>query len=147
MPATKRFSITIEIQALHERVWKVMKDVERWYEWTSTVRKIRILGAGSPITVGSRMLIIQPKLPPAIWKVVQLDEGQGFHSVTGSPLMHVHAHHRLEPHGSATRVTLAIEMTGPLAGVAAALTRKLNERYLAIEANGLKQRSESAIQH
>jgi hypothetical protein len=38
-------------------------------------------------------------------------------------------------------VTLSIEFSGPLV---ARLTRGLNERYLALEANGLKARSESA---
>ena len=140
------FKTTIEIQAPAERVWAVMRDVERWSEWTTTVSSIKKMDNG-PIKVGSRILIRQPKLPPAIWRVIELEEGKSFVSVTGSLLVRVTARHWLEPNQTGTQVTLSIQFSGLLRSLAARLTRVLNERYLTIEANGLKQRSENSIGH
>jgi hypothetical protein len=44
--------------------------------------------------------------------------------------------------GSASRVTLTIEFRGLLGPLVAWLTRGLNAQYLALEAQGLKKRSE-----
>ena len=140
------FSITIEIQALPERVWAVMRDVERWHEWTPTVKSIKRFGAGK-LGVGSRLLIRQPKLPPAVWKIIELEEGKYFISVTGSPIVRVMARHSVEEKNSGTKVTLSIKFSGLFGSLAALMTRSLNERYLALEANGLKERSESTIAH
>ena len=43
--------------------------------------------------------------------------------------------------GNGSRATLSIRFSGLLGPLFARLTRKLNERYLALEASGLKERS------
>ncbi len=132
------FSISIEIPASPDRVWAVMRDVERWPEWTSTVTSVRRADPG-PLGVGSRARIRQPKLLPATWEVTELDEGaRCFTWVTRSPGVQVTARHLVEASGAGSRATLSIQFSGLLGAVVGRLTRSLNERYLAIEAKGLK---------
>jgi hypothetical protein len=138
----REFRISVEVLAPPDRVWRVMRDVERWPEWTPTVISIRLIG-GAAIGVGSRVRIVQPKLPPAVWRTTEWDEGRGFTWVTGGLLVGVAARHEVEPAPSGTRVTLSVRFSGPLGGVAGRLTRDLNHRYLALEAKGLKEQSES----
>jgi uncharacterized protein YndB with AHSA1/START domain len=134
------FSINVDIAAPPERVWSVMADVERWPEWTPTVTRIERLDQG-PLAVGSRARIRQPKLPVAIWEVTELREGRGFTWVTRSPGVRVVATHGVERVGQGTRATLSVEFSGLLGGLVARLTRGLNHRYLALEAQGLRERS------
>ena len=86
------FDISVDIAASPEVVWAVMSDAERWHEWTESVRGIRLLDKG-PLRVGSRALIRQPRFPPAVWKVVELDPGRSFTWKTGSPGMRVYGRH------------------------------------------------------
>ncbi len=137
------FSITIDIDAAPERVWAVMRDVERWHEWTASITSIRLLEPG-PLRVGSRALIRQPRLRPAEFRVTALEEGRGFTWVTALPGLRAEAHHRIVPRARGSRVTLLLEFTGPVGWLAGHLTRGLNARYLAMEAQGLKRRSESS---
>jgi carbon monoxide dehydrogenase subunit G len=137
------FSIQIEVQAPPARVWDIMRDVERWPEWTPTVTSIRLIDRG-PLTVGTRAIVRQPKLPPAKWRVTELDEGRRrFTWVSSGPGVRVIARHSVEALGEGSRATLSLRFAGVLAGLLACLTRGLNDRYLALEAKGLKQRSES----
>jgi len=50
--------------------------------------------------------------------------------------------HRLESTTRGTNATLSVHSSGPLGAVAGWLLRGLNKRYLALEAAGLKRRSE-----
>jgi uncharacterized protein YndB with AHSA1/START domain len=134
------FSITVDIAALPERVWAVMSDIERWPEWTPTVTRIERLDRG-PLAVGSRARIRQPKLLPAIWEVTALQDGRSFGWVTRSPGVLVTAKHGVAPAGAGTRASLSLRFTGLLGGLVARVTQGLNERYLALEAEGLRERS------
>ena len=44
------FRTSVDIATPSEVVWAVMSDVERWHEWTPSVRSIRLVGGG-PIEV------------------------------------------------------------------------------------------------
>jgi len=138
----RKFSISVEIQAPPERVWTVMSDVERWHEWTVSVKSIRRLDSG-PLQIGSRAWIRQPKLPPALWKVSELDNGRSLTWVSGSPGIRVLGKHSVEPTPTGSRATLSIHFGGVLGSLFGRLLRGLNEQYLAWEAAGLKRRSEN----
>ena len=132
------FQIEIEIGASPDLVWATMRDVERWPEWTPTVTSVRLRTPG-PLTVGSRASIRQPKLPPALWCVTEVDDAnRTFTWVNAAPGVRVTAKHSVEPRGDGSRATLSVSFDGLLGGVVAAATRKLNDRYLALEAAGLK---------
>lgn len=139
------FQTTIDIQANPDRVWSVMRDVERWHEWTPTITSLRLLDPG-PLAIGSRAFIVQPKLRPAEWKVTEYDDrGRRFTWVTGSPGLQVAGSHAVEPAAGGSRATLAITFTGFLAPLIKRLMPVLvKDDYLAMEAQGLKARSESA---
>jgi uncharacterized protein YndB with AHSA1/START domain len=136
-----KFSIAIEIDAPRERVWQVMSDVERWHEWTASIKRVRRLGSG-PFAVGSRVLIRQPKLPPAFWKIAAIEPGKSFTWISASPGFRAIGYHAVESIPGGSRATLSIEFQGMFGGVFARMTRGITERYLDFEAKGLKARSE-----
>ena len=139
------FRITVNINAPAGQVWAVIRDVDSWPEWTPTVRKIRRLDKGS-LAVGSRVLIWQPKLLPAKWRVTELDDSRkSFTWETRGPGMRLQARHWVEAMGGTSRATLSIQFSGLLGPLLASLTRKLNDRYLALEAKGLAERSEGSL--
>ncbi|MGO8789991.1 MAG: SRPBCC family protein [Terriglobia bacterium] len=136
-------SITVDIQAPPDRVWAVLCDVERWPEWTATTTSVQRLDTG-PLAVGSRARLLQPKLRPAVWEVTELDEGTGsFIWVTRSPGVQVTGRHLVEENKGGSRVTLSIQFAGILGPLVALLYRSLNQRYIAIEAEGLRKRCEA----
>jgi uncharacterized membrane protein len=139
------FRISVEIHAPADRVWTVMRDIERWPEWTSTVTSVERLDDG-PLRSGARALIRQPKLPPARWQITELDDARRtFTWITRSPGVTVTACHSVDTHSDGCLATLSIQFSGLLARLVARLTRQLNERYLDIEAKGLKERCEKAV--
>jgi uncharacterized membrane protein len=137
------FSVSIDIAAPAERVYQVISDVEKWHEWTPSITSVKRLGDG-PFAVGARALIHQPKLPPATWKVTEIVPGKSFTWVNSGPGYRVAGHHAAEPNGAGgTRATLAVEYRGLFGGLLARLTKETTERYIAMEAKGLKARSEN----
>jgi hypothetical protein len=140
-----RFSAGIDIDAPPDRAWAVMRDVERWHEWTPTVNSVRIVGGG-PLRQGSRAWVRQPKFPPALWRITELDDaGRTFTWVSVAPGMRVTACHSVAPKGAGSRGSrgsLSIQYEGLFGPLFARMTRGINESYLDLEANGLKRRSE-----
>jgi len=136
------YSISVQIDAPPERVWPVMSDVERWHEWTPTIRSVRRTNAG-PFQVGARARVYQPKLPPANWIVTALHEGRSFVWESRAPGVHVIARHTIEPVGAGSRATLSIQYSGAIGTLFGRLTAGINRRYIALEADGLKRRAEA----
>ena len=133
------FTITVEIPAPPPLVWSVIADVECWPEWTASVSRVRQLSP-APLQIGSRVRIHQPKLPPAFWRVIQLNPGASFTWVSRAPGVRVTARHAAEAVANGTRVTLSIHYEGVLGALLARWIGDLNARYLAMEATGLKAR-------
>src|SRR5262245_6768615 len=141
--AKRDFSITVDIAAVSEHVWRVMSDIERWAEWTRSIKSIRLLDKG-PLAIGSKALVRQPKLLPAVWKVTALDPSRSFTWKSGFPGVSVEGRHSVESVGPGRcRARLSLRFDGLFGGLVAQLTRGLNNRYLNLEAEGLKRRSES----
>ena len=132
---------SIDIQASPDAVWAVWSDVERWPEWTASVSRVERFDQG-PLAVGHRARLRQPKLPVAVWQVTKLEQGRGFEWVSASPGARVTGYHWIEPRGDGSRARLGVVFSGPIALLVGWLTRALTERYLGLEAEGLKARSE-----
>ena len=141
-PDHRQFSISIDIHAPVDRVYEVMSQVDRWPEWTPSVTSIKRLDSG-PFVVGSRAVIRQPMFPPALWTVTAIDGRRGFTWTSRAPGITVTAHHSITGYGNATTATLSLRYEGPLGGLLARMTRGITNRYLAMEAKGLKARSEN----
>ncbi len=138
------FSFSIDIAAPADVVWGVMFDVERWHEWTASVRSVRVYDKlpGEPLRIGSRAFIRQPKFPPALWTVTAIEPGRSFTWQNRAPGILVHAHHSVAPIEAGTRATLGLRYEGLFGPLLAKLTTGITNRYLAMEAAGLKRRSE-----
>jgi uncharacterized membrane protein len=135
-------SVTFDVQASAERVFSVLQDVERWPEWTSTMTAVKKMDDG-PLVVGSKVRVRQPQLLPAVWLVTGLEKNRVFTWGTRSPGIQITGDHRIESVGSSSRVTLSLEICGPLGSLVSRLFRGLNKRYIATEAKGLKERCEA----
>ena len=138
------YEVSVDIDAAPGEVWNVLTDVERWPEWTSSVTHVRRIDPG-PLQVGSTVRIRQPKLPPVVWEVTELEPERSFSWVAGRGGVTTLAAHRIRPRSGGSggvAVTLGIRQTGPLAWLVGLLTSGLTRRYVETEASGLKRRCE-----
>ena len=134
------FAIAVDVNAPPDVVWSVMRDGERWPEWTPSVTSVEILTPG-PLAVGSRARIRQPRFPPAMWTVTEVQD-RSFTWVSRSPGVLVTARHWVEPAALGARAHLSLNFAGLFGPLLGWLTRNINQRYLSLEAAGLKKRSE-----
>lgn len=136
------FEISVDIDATAETVWNVLKDVERWPEMTASINSVEILDR--PFTLSSRARVSQPKLPAAVWKVTAFDENTTFTWESRSPGVTTVAAHDIipKPDGTVT-ACLTLDQKGPLSPIFSLLMGNLFRRYVTMEANGLKTKSET----
>jgi len=133
---------SVEIAAPASIVWEVFADVERWPEWTASVERAVPLG-GPAIEVGRRFEIKQPRLPKVVWEVTEVDAGRSWTWRQRSPGSTAFASHEVVPlDAGRTLVRQRIDQRGALGVVVGVLMRRLTRRYLHLEADGLKARSE-----
>ncbi len=140
-----RYEESIDIDAPPADVWRVLADLERWPEWTPSMREVRPLsgdGGEGGLTVGGKVRVRQPKLPTVTWTVDEVEPGRSFSWRSDSPGMASRAEHRIEPTGAGSHVVLVLEQTGPFAGVTGLFYARLIRRYVRAEAEGLKKRAE-----
>jgi hypothetical protein len=133
---------SIEIDAPAPVVWDVFTDVERWSEWTASIQRI-VAVDGPGIEVGRRFAIEQPRLPKLVWEVTDVEPGRSWTWRQWSFGGTTFAVHELVPQGTArTLVRQRIDQRGPIGALVGALMRRTTRRYLELEAQGLKARSE-----
>jgi hypothetical protein len=77
-----------------------------------------------------------------MWTVTTLDPGRGFTWKSGVPGMWVHANHSVMPLRGGSRAVLSLDYEGVISTLLGRLTRGITDRYLELEAAGLKYRSE-----
>jgi uncharacterized membrane protein len=133
---------SVAIDAPASLVWEVFTDVERWPEWTASVTELVGLD-GREIAVGKRFQIKQPKLPTLVWEVTDLEPGVSWTWTQRSAGASTLAHHTLSPLSDVrTLVRQTLDQRGPIGALVGRLMRGTTRRYLAMEAQGLKARSE-----
>ncbi len=133
---------SIEIAAPPELVWDVFSDVQRWPEWTASVTSL--VGQDGPaLAVGRRFAIKQPGMQKLVWQVTEIDPGSSWTWVQRSPGVLVSARHYVvgQP-GGGTLVRQELDQRGALGALVGRLMVKKTKRFLELEAQGLKARSE-----
>lgn len=136
-----RLERTVDIAAPPEAVFAILVDVERWPEWTSSVTEARKLDPGD-LAIGSRVELAQPRLSRMTWTVTELEPGRGFAWTARSSGVRSVANHRIEPTASGSRVTLSVEQDGFMTWLMRPFIKRIGERYIEAEAEGLKRRAE-----
>jgi uncharacterized membrane protein len=133
---------SIEIDAPPQLVWDVFSDVERWPEWTASVTSLVGLD-GPALANGKRFAIKQPGMQKLVWKVTEVDPGVSWTWVQRSPGVLVTARHDViaQP-GGRTLVRQELDQRGALGALVGRLMVKKTKRFLELEAQGLKARSE-----
>lgn len=135
------FEQSIRIEAPPERVWAVLVDVERWPEWTASVKKLERIDAG-PLALGSRArLWLKGSLSATSWTVTHFDEGRAFSWENRVPGFVSAGDHELTPDGG-TNVTLRITYGGLLSPIMARILARVSRENLKLESAGLKRESE-----
>jgi uncharacterized membrane protein len=132
----------IEIDAPPQLVWDVFSDVEHWPEWTSSVTSLVGLD-GPALAVGKRFAIKQPGMSKLVWKVTEIDPGSSWTWVQRSPGVTVTARHYVSAQpGGRTLVRQQLDQRGAVGALVGRLMAKKTKRFLELEAQGLKARSE-----
>jgi uncharacterized membrane protein len=139
-----RFEESIDIDAQQERVWEVLSDLEAWPRRIETVGVVELL-TPAPISKGSRVRLKQPKLPEGTWDITVWDAPSYFEWRQKSGGITSVAGHRVEMlEEGRSRLTVSLDMRGPLIPVIGLFYRGLTNRYMTIEAQGMKRAAESA---
>src|SRR5262245_42933818 len=139
-----RFEKSIDIDAPQQRVWDVITDIEAWPQRVETVDTVELL-TPAPIAKGSRVRLKQPKLQEGNWEVTVWEAPsyfEWFQKMTGATSV---AGHRVEALGDGrSRLTLTLEMSGFLISIVGRFYKDLTDRYITLEAEGMKRAAESA---
>ena len=139
-----RFEQSIDIDARQQRVWDVLSDLEAWPQRVETVDAVELL-TPAPVGEGSRVRLKQPKLGEGIWEVTVWDAPSYFEYRQQSGGVTMVAGHRVEAlEEGRSRLTLTLDMRGLLVPVVALFYKGLTNRYMTVEAQGLKRAAESA---
>lgn len=139
-----RFDKAIEIDAPEQRVWDVLSDIEAWPSRIETVDAVELL-TPAPIARGSRVRLRQRRLPEGTWDVTAWDAPTYFEWTQKTGGVTSVAGHRVEAlGGDRARLTLTLDMRGVLIPIVGLLYRDLTNRYMALEAEGVKRAAEAS---
>ena len=139
-----RFERSVEIDAPQQRVWDVLSDLEAWPQRIETVDSVALL-TPAPITKGSRVRLKQPKLGEGTWDITVWDAPSYFEWTQKTVGATSVAGQRVEALGEGrARLTLTLDMRGFLIPIFGRIFKKLTNRYMNLEAEGIKRAAESA---
>jgi uncharacterized membrane protein len=137
------YRVTTAVIAPANEVYRLFIDVERWPEMTASIREVRRLDSG-PIRIGSEAIVRQPHLPPARWRVTELEPGRTFTWETTAAGVTTVGGHVVEQDGERAVITITLRMHGPLAWLAVAVWGRLAHKHVAMELEGFRRTADSA---
>jgi uncharacterized protein YndB with AHSA1/START domain len=133
--------VRIRINASPDAVWETLADVELWPEWTRSVRSVELLDG--TLAVGHRVRIRQPKYPSLVWTISEVEPGVSFSWRSRRPGVDATGRHAVIDNDDGTSTAVpALTQTGLIGTLVALASRRITKRYVALEAAGLKERSE-----
>jgi uncharacterized membrane protein len=139
-----RFEHSIEIDAPQQRVWEVLSDLEAWPQRIETVDLVELL-TPPPLRTGSRVRLKQPKLPEGTWEITAWDAPSYFDWTQKTSGVTSVAGHRVEALDEGrSRLVLTLEMRGLPIAIIGRFYKGLTNRYMTLEAQGMKHAAESA---
>jgi uncharacterized membrane protein len=134
---------SIDIGVPAEDAWPILADLERWPTWTASMLRIQRFDSG-PLQSGQQVRIKQPRLPAQTWTITEVTPDRSFSWASSSPGVRSSGEHELLPNESGgCTATLRLTQEGPLARPIDLVLGRLIRRYVRMEAEGLKRRSES----
>ncbi|MCU1391370.1 MAG: polyketide cyclase [Ilumatobacteraceae bacterium] len=138
-----RVENTFHINASPDHVWSIMSGVADWSSWTKSITSVKVIDAG-PFAVGTTAEVRQPGMPAATWTVTELAPGESFTWQARNPgLISTGVHSVRAAANGGTDATLVFEQSGALAGLMSLLFGRKCRRFVQMEADGLKWRSET----
>ena len=138
-----RFEQSVDIGASQQRVWDVLTDLEAWPQRIETVDVVELL-TPAPIGVGSQARLKQPRLPEGTWEVTAWEAPSFFEWRQKASGVTTVAGHRIEPlDAGRSRLALTLEMRGLPAELFGRIYRGLTNRYMSLEAEGMRRAAES----
>ena len=139
-----RFEKSVDVNASRQRVWDVLSDLEAWPRRIDTVETVELL-TPPPLAKGSRVRLRQPKLPEGTWDVTVWDAPSFFEWTQKTGGITRVAGHRVEAMGEGrARLTLTLDMRGFLIPVMLLFYKGLTNRYMNLEAEGMKRAAETS---
>ena len=133
---------SISINSPPERVWAVMMDIERWPEWTASMKSVERLD-DRELGVGSKARLRIRRAPTSVYTVTEITPNRSFTWETKSAGIKGVATHVIEPDGNGSKVTLSVDLLGVLATLMSPIIRRPSEENVRMEAEGLKRRAEA----
>lgn len=139
----RRFACKRHINAPVDRAWAVLADVGRWPEWNAAVRRVEPLERHA-LGLGSRVRIYQPNLRPAVWTITAWEPDSCFVWQSAVVGLRMVGSHDIRPSRGGCELALALQFDGWLSALAGFFKGRLAERYIQLEAEGVKARSEQS---
>jgi uncharacterized protein YndB with AHSA1/START domain len=104
---------TAETAASPEAVWRVLRDLDQWASWDTSMEWVRLQGS---FQVGSQVTMKPKGQDPITSVIVEATENRVYADQTSMGEVTLRFSHTLEPlEGGGTRVIHRLEITGPAA--------------------------------
>ncbi len=130
---------TFHVAAPPADVWRALTDVERWPQWTASVRRLRREEEGSFGLGSSARMSLRGMIGASTWRVTFHEQGRAFAWENRTLGVHSIASHVVEPDGGDAKVTLTITQAGVGAALLRPLIASISRRNVEMEADGLKR--------